>query len=265
MNLPGKKGVWIEPFEKHDFEVGGRPVTVVCPRDPLPNTPWAWKGEFLNAFPATELALLKRGIHVVYVNYPDRFGCPDAVQKWNALYEFLTSRFEFDKKPALIGLSRGGLYCYQWAIANPEKVACIYGDAPVCDMRSWPGGKGRGRGSPGDWRKCMSAYGFHSEVEAMDYTGNPIDNLSVLAERRIPILHVYGDADDAVPWEENTGVVAERYRQLGGPFEAIAKHGCGHHPHGLDDPSPVVDFIVKHTISNGGQGHGRSTPTALDD
>jgi len=61
----------------------------------------------------------------------------------------------FAEKPALIGLSRGGLYCYNWAIENPDKVACIYGDAPVCDMKSWPGGKGKGVGSPDSWKQAM--------------------------------------------------------------------------------------------------------------
>jgi hypothetical protein len=27
----------------------------------------------------------------------------------------------------------------------------------------------------------------------------------------------------------------------------IHKPGVGHHPHGLDDPLPVVEFIEKHT------------------
>ena len=37
-----------------------------------------------------------------------------------------------------------------------------------------------------------------------------------MAEARVPLLHVYGDADEVVPWDENTGVLAVRYRKLGG-------------------------------------------------
>ena len=29
---------------------------------------------------------------------------------------------------------------------NTDKVFCIYVDAPVCDFKSWPGGKGKGKG-----------------------------------------------------------------------------------------------------------------------
>ncbi|MFH1008506.1 MAG: alpha/beta hydrolase [Candidatus Latescibacterota bacterium] len=250
MNLPGARALWIEPFEKHTFEVNGKRVSVVCPQCPSEGRHWAWKGEFLDAFPGTELALLAKGLHIVHMEYPDRFGCPDAVRKWSELYRLLTNEYGFARKPALIGLSRGGLYCYQWAIANPEKVACIYGDAPVCDMRSWPGGKGEGCGDPGEWEKVRTVFGFSSESEAMRYGGNPVDNLAPLAENHIPILHVYGDADDVVPWKENTGVLAERYRQLGGNIALMGKPDCGHHPHGLSDPAPVVDFIMEHTVSN---------------
>jgi len=52
-----------------------------------------------------------------------------------------------------------------------------------------------------------------------------------------------------VPWEENTGEVAQRYRELGGDIQLIGKPGCKHHPHGLDDCRPIVDFILKHTIN----------------
>jgi hypothetical protein len=26
----------------------------------------------------------------------------------------------------------------------------------------------------------------------------------------------------------------------------IVKHGFKHHPHGLDDPAPLVEFIMEH-------------------
>ena len=250
MNLPGKVGRWFD-FALHEFTVSERPVSVICPPQPLPGNYWAWKGEFLDAFPGTEIALLKRGLYIAYMNYPDQYGSPRAVAKWNEFYQTLTGKFSFAKKMALIGLSRGALYCYQWAAANPEKVACIYGDAPVCDMRSWPGGKGKGIGNPANWQEVFSVFCFSSEAEAMSFSGNPVDKLAPLAQAGIPILHVYGDADKTVPWEENTAILAERYRKLGGDIRLIGKPGCAHHPHGLEDPAPVVDFILKHTAGSG--------------
>jgi pimeloyl-ACP methyl ester carboxylesterase len=233
-------------FARYEFLVQGKTASVVVPRQPAVGSPWVWHGEFFGHKPAPDIALLGQGYHIVYLRVPDMLGGPEAVDHWNALYAELTSKYGLAKKAALVGLSRGGLYVYNWAAANPEKVACIYGDAPVCDFKSWPGGKGKGKGSPRDWQLVLDRYGFKSEAEALAYTKNPIDNLVQLAQAGVPLLHVYGDADDVVPWDENTGLIAERYRKLGGSITLIAKPGGGHHPHGLDDSTPIVEFIGRH-------------------
>ncbi len=245
--FPGRRSTW-NGYDRYDFTVDGKPVLVVTPRQAAPGRPWVWHGEFFGHKPAPDIALLGQGFHVVYMSVPDMLGGPAAVEHWNALHQELTGQFKLSKKAALVGLSRGGLYCYNWAAANPDKVACIYADAPVCDLKSWPGGKGKGKGSPVDWRLAFQQYQFKSEAEALAYTGNPIDKLAPLAAQHVPLLHVYGDADDVVPWDENTGIVAKRYRELGGPITLIAKAGVGHHPHGLDDPTPIVDFIRTNSL-----------------
>lgn len=246
--FPGKKSAW-NGFDRYDFDVAGRPALVVVPRKSADGNPWVWHGEFFGHKPAPDIALLKQGFHVVYLSVPDRLGSPSAVEHWNSFYKTLTEQHGFAKKAALVGLSRGGLYCYNWAIANPDKVACIYGDAPVCDFKSWPGGKGQGKGSPRDWKLVLEHYGFKNEEEALAYEGNPIDQLEPLAKAKIPLLHVYGDADDVVPWDENTGVLAERYKKLGGSITLIGKKGVGHHPHGLEDSTPIVEFLTKNSLT----------------
>ena len=80
----------------------------------------------------------------------------------------------------------------------------------------------------------------------MAFKGNPIDHLEPLAAARVPILHVCGDADVNVPMCENSDVVEARYNALGGHIEVIAKPGCAHHPHALEDPAPIVEFILRH-------------------
>jgi pimeloyl-ACP methyl ester carboxylesterase len=175
-------------------------------------------------------------------------GSPAAVKHWNACYQEMTEKHGLAKKVALVGLSRGGLYCYNWAAANPDKVACIYADAAVCDFKSWPGGKGKGKHSPGDWKIVLTQWGFQDEAAALAFDKNPVDNLKPLADAKVPLLHVYGDADEVVPWQENTGLIAERYPKLGGEIVLIPKPGVGHHPHGLVDSQPIVDFIVKHSV-----------------
>ena len=244
-NFPGKRSEW-NGYDRYDFEVDGKPVLVVTPKEAAPGRPWVWHGEFFGHKPAPDIALLGKGFHIVYMSVPDMLGCPEAVKHWNAFYKELTEKYGFAKKAALVGLSRGGLYVYNWAEANPDKVACIYADAAVCDFKSWPGGKGKGKGSPRDWQLVLDRYHFKDDAEALAYDKNPIDNLEPLAKAHVPLLHVYGDADDVVPWDENTGIVAERYKKLGGEITLIAKPGVGHHPHGLEDSTPIVEFILKN-------------------
>lgn len=243
--FPGKPTKW-HNYDRYDFTVGDHPVLVVVPPRAAPGRPWLWHGEFFGHRPQPDFALLEAGFHIAYMSVPNQLGSPTAVKHWNRFYEILTQQYKLSAKPALIGLSRGGLYCYNWAAANPTKVSCIYGDAPVCDFKSWPGGRGIGKGSANDWQLVLDRYGFASEAEAIAYDKNPVDNLQPLAKAGVPLLHVYGDADEVVPWEENTGLVAERYKQLGGSITLINKPGVGHHPHGLDDPRPIVDFIIQH-------------------
>jgi pimeloyl-ACP methyl ester carboxylesterase len=265
--FPGKRSLWFG-FERFDFVVDGKPVLVVAPEHEAPGRPWAWHGEFFGHKPNPDLALLGRGFHVVYMSVPDMLGAPEAVAHWNAFYRELTGKYGFAKKAALVGLSRGGLYVYNWAAANPECVACVYGDAPVCDFKSWPGGFGKGQRSDRDWNLVLKCYGFKSDAEAMAYAKNPVDNLGPLAAAKVPLLHVYGDADEVVPWDENTGVVAERYRKLGGSITLIPKPGVHHHPHGLDDSTPIVDFVWRHAASPEAKAwlaaHGGG-PLAADD
>lgn len=243
--IPGRRGDW-NGYAKHEFIIANQSVTLVVPKKAAPGKPWVWHGEFFGHKPAPDIALLGKGFHVVSVKLPDMLGSPGAVKLWNECYAELTGTYGLSKKPALVGLSRGGLYCYNWAIANPEHVSCIYGDAPVCDFKSWPGGKGKGKGDARNWGFVQKLWGFSSEAEALAYPGNPIDNLAPLAKAGVPLLHVFGDADDVVPWEENTGLIESRYKALGGSITLIRKPGVGHHPHGLEDSTPIVEFIEKH-------------------
>jgi pimeloyl-ACP methyl ester carboxylesterase len=231
-------------FTRYDFAVNGTPATVVAPREPMEGRPWIWRAEFFDHRPEIDLALLARGFHLAYLNVGNTFGAPSAMDKFDAFYDVLTTKHGLSPRPVLEGLSRGGLYVYNWAARDPKRVGAILGDNPVCDFKSWPGGKGKGPGSKNDWAKLQKDYGFKSEADALAYDKNPVDNLKDLAAAKIPILHLAGDADEVVPYEENTVLIKQRYEALGGPITVIVKRGMKHHPHGLDDPAPAVEWIL---------------------
>jgi pimeloyl-ACP methyl ester carboxylesterase len=241
----GHESSW-EGFACYEGSVDGRACKVVVPAGEVPGRKWAWRAEFFGIFANVDLALVRLGYYLVYMDVVDHYGCPKAVGHWDAMYRFVTRELRLAKKPVLIGLSRGGLMVYNWAARNPRRVACIYADAPVCDILSWPGGKGVGTGNPTDWPKCLAVYGL-TESSVLAFRGNPIDHLQPLAARHIPLIHVCGTADTGVPMAENTDVLAACYRELGGEITVIAKEGCGHHPHSLEDPQPIVDFILRHS------------------
>ena len=77
--------------------------------------------------------------------------------------------------------------------------------------------------------------------------GRSIYRLETLAKANIPIISVCGDNDEAVPFEHHMDLLRKHYLKLGGTVRVITKIGCGHHPHSLTDPTPVVDFILKYT------------------
>ncbi|MBT8038303.1 MAG: alpha/beta hydrolase [Verrucomicrobiae bacterium] len=236
ITFPGVKSLFEGRFDLYREDDGQFVRRIVVPKKAAPGKPWVWRARFWRHAPEFDLAMLEEGYHVVYCDVIGLLGNPKAVRRWNAYYQLLVEKYGFAKKPVLEGMSRGGMIVYNWAIANPDKVAAIYGDAPVMHVGSWPG-----FGS----RLLERSYGFKSQEELAAWKGNPIDNLKPLADAKIPIIHVVGDRDKVVPVSENTAIAQKRYQEMGGVFEVIHKKDAGHQ-HGLKDPTPIVEFIRKN-------------------
>ena len=123
--FPGTPTKW-QGFAKHDFNVAELEATVVVPEQALPGRPWVWRAEFFGSFADCDVALVKAGWHLAYLKVPDLFGAPKAVKKWEAFYNAMVKDFGMHLKPGLIGLSRGGLYCMNWAAAHADKTLAVY-------------------------------------------------------------------------------------------------------------------------------------------
>ena len=203
------------------------------------------KSSVFSASPKFELAMLERRFYLAFINVGNTFGCPDAMKHWDEFYMVLTGKYLFSKRTVLLALSRGRRYVYNWAAKNADKVSCIYAGNAVCDFKSWSGGIGEGPGSAENWSKLMEDYNFASEQEALDYSGNPIGNLEPPAGERIPLIHVSATDDEIVPIAENTDIVEKRYKRLGGRIK-VFRHSGKHHPHGLGNPEPIIDFILEN-------------------
>ncbi len=119
----------------------------------------------------------------------------------------------FSKKPVMEGTGTAAGEAYAWAIENPDKVACIVGRNPAL-------------------RSLMSKT-------------SPLENLGPLAKAGVPLLHVCDKTD---PWfNEQTMMVEQRYKELGGQITVIVNENDRRYPLGAADQKRVMDFIVGTT------------------
>ncbi len=246
----GKKSNW-KGFTKTEFQADGNDAFVVEPKVAAKGKPWVWRARFPTYHSEIDEMLLQDGYHIAHLNAGPRLGSPKALSMWKSFYNLLTGKHGLNRKVVLEGVSRGGLYVYRWAKAYPETVACIYNDTPVCDFKSWPGGKGVGKGSQREWERVIKEYGFKDEAEALAYGDNPIDNLQPIVDARIPIMHIVTEDDVIVPPKENTYILKERLEKLGLPFFYVVSiekgdRSNGHH-FDLKYPHVGYHFIRKYS------------------
>ena len=235
---PGEKSQW-EGCDRYDFKVEGRDAIVVVPAKAAPGRPWICRPAFFDAFASVDKALLKEGWHIAYYDVTHLYGSPRAVRLFKAFYDYVVPAFGLSEKLTVEGFSRGGYFAFNWAAAHPETVACLYVDAPVCNINTWPRQTDKAR-----WPEFLEEWGVREEEVGEDFRGNALQLLPAIAAAHIPIVSVCGAADRTVVFDRNMQPVEEAYRALRGVVEVIVKPGCDHHPHSLEDPTPVCDFLV---------------------
>lgn len=237
-------------YRQLHFTIAERSAYVVAPKQPATGKPWVWRARFPDYHAEMDIALLGKGYHIGYVDVAGMFGSPTAIKVGDEFYEYVTTNCGLASKPCLEGVSRGGLFVYNWAAVNPSKVACIYCDTPVLDFKSWPGGQGGGLGAPAAWKQCLQAFGL-TEEEAEQFDQNPIDRAEALADSKIPLLHIVSENDRVVPPQENTYLLKRRLEDCGHGMEVISvpKGTAKTNGHHFEHPAPerVVEFVVRHT------------------
>jgi hypothetical protein len=185
-------------------------TTVIAPKTAAPGNPWVFRAGFVKRDALVDLALLAGGFHIVVGPVPYNADGPQ-MEQWNSVYRHLIDH-GFAKRPVMEGEGEGAGEAYAWAIANPDKVSCIYAENPI--MRS------------------------HMSNAPL------LDNLEPLAKAGVPLFHVCGSLD---PWlKENTRIVEKRYHELAGRITVIIDEGKGHYPSAPKDPQSAVNFITKN-------------------
>ncbi len=224
-------------YKRINFILEGYTGSAIVPKKTEDKKRWIWRAEFLGDFDKADMELVNQGWHLVYYKISDMYGSPKAVKLMSIFHKYIVKEFALNKKTVLFGFSRGGLYAINYAVAYPNEVKSLYLDAPVIDLQSWPRIGHRLR------VECLKWYEF-DEIAATNYSLIQLSRAKKLAEHKIPILVVIGDADLTVPYEENAKPFINEYKKTYDDITLIIKKGCGHHPHSLEDVSSIIDFVT---------------------
>jgi len=227
--------------------IDGKAVTVKVPAQAAPGKPWLWVGEFGGHLKKLEDGLVEKGWHVVYVGVSNQFGSARSMATWEKVYAELRAQRGLSAKPALLGISRGGLYVNAWARLHPDRVSVLYLDNGVCDIRSWPGGfplTAKGKGSAGDWKLYKAEFKFATDEEAQAKSLRATDGLEPAIKAGVFLISCHGTADTVVPFVDNAKPVVDLWEKHGGKFKVFPKQGGDHHPHGLPDPKPLIEVLM---------------------
>ncbi|MDR0542548.1 MAG: alpha/beta hydrolase [Dysgonamonadaceae bacterium] len=127
----------------------------------------------------------------------------DPDETWDVWYKFLTEEHGLYSKPAFIGMSRGGANSFTWGTTHPDKTLAICADNPGLSQKS-------------------------------------LMSMDLLAEKDVPVLNICGSID---PILHNTYAIQGVYHANGGRMSVLIKDGPAHHPHSLQNPNVIADFI----------------------
>ena len=200
------------PFPGEVFAIEGSTAFLIqsdvkSPKEPMP---WMWYAPTLLGLPGWAEKwmferFLKASIAIAGINVNESYGSPKGRALYSALHKHLVEK-------------HGLAMLYSWAAENPDKVRCITGIYPVCNIASYPG-----------LPRASGAYELTAEqLKAQLAKHNPIDRLAPLAKAKVPIFHIHGDMDRVVPLDKNSAMIKQRYDKLGGPMTLEMVEGQGH-------------------------------------
>lgn len=235
----------LSQFKVKEFVFQGRNAKILYPPCPA-NGKLILKTEYFSAFPYFEVAMLKKGYTLCFVSHPTRWA-PDS--ETHVMADFVRSvaaELGYEPKCIPVGMSCGGLQAVRLAELHPELVSVLFLDAPVLNLLSMAGlGACQCKDVPKFWEEMVKTYGF-TRSSIVNFRKSPIDDMQSLIQNNIPIIMLYGDADDVVLYEENGKILEDYYLEHGGDIKVLRFPGRGHHPHSLEDPAPIMEFVEAH-------------------
>ena len=233
-------------FTRHHFTFEGCKAWIVEPPQPAADHRWSWCTQWATAFVPRvgTVALLEHGFYHVHIDVFKYRASPEGVAIMRRFQDKLVG-MGLSPKANLIGMSWGGFLALRYAEENPAQVCAIYLDAPVCDAADPD--PSPVSGPQASRRNQQIARCFGLSVEQLKSSPlNPVNNLKPIADAKIPVFAAIGQDDLVVNHATNFDVVEKNLRAAGGVLWKVVRRGAwGHHPHGFDDVSALLDFHCK--------------------
>ena len=238
----------MEPFENYrveEFVFVERKAVIIYPNcEPIGKI--VLKTEYLGAFPSFDYAMLDRGYYLIHIFHQTRWASDEETDIMADFVRFCAEKLNASKRCILEGMSCGGLQATRLAEEYPELCAVMYLDAPVLNILSMVGlGESTCEANITFWREIVATFGVNKST-IVNFRKSAIDKMEPLIENNIPVIMLYGNADDVVLYEENGRVLENFYKEKGGIIKVISRSMCGHHPHCIDDPTVIVEFVEKY-------------------
>lgn len=243
-----KETLW-HGFKQVEFEFEGRYASLCLPNSKeKASGRWTLKCEYKDAFPETELELLKKGFHAAYLENSSRLAPRADCDAKARFVKFLAENYGLKEFCVPIGMSCGGAHAVRLAGFYPELCECMFIDAPVLNYLSFPGKLGNAEYESVWENEFLKTYPDMNRARLTGFSEHPLNMADALIENKIPILMLYGTEDKTVPYNENGAILEEAYKAFPELLTVISRNFQGHHPHGIPgDPSLIVDFIINHT------------------
>ena len=245
------------PRVAETFEMEGHKAYLYAALKPAAGRPWVWyaptlKGLSLVQRKAYFESFLRAGVSVAGFDLGEVRGSPASTAKFTQFYNEMVKR-GWSSRPILLGQSRGGLMMLAWAMRHPDKTRAFVGIYPVCNLETWP---------MKNKAITLADYGLtEAQFRAKLTELNPLDNLRGLQTHKVPMFVVHGDSDAAVPYDENTRILKERYETGGGPITVKLIAGEGHQVSpAFFECRELIEFVLKQAVESNLEAGFRDPP-----
>ena len=227
-----EKKLW-HGFRYESFMFDDKDAIIVFPNEAESERNWLLKTEYRDAFPETEIEMLKRGFHVAFVGNDSRFAAESDCTRKTKFVEYVSKRFGLRDKCVTVGYSCGGAHAVNFAGMYPNSVCCIYIDAPVLNFCDYPG-RLPADGCENVWEnEFVKAYpGITRAGLLNNFLFHPLNSIKTLQEHKIPIIMLYGTEDCTVNYNQNGKLLELEYEDCRELLTVIPRVLQGHHPHG---------------------------------